>query len=75
MLKTSAKKSTEILFAEYDSATKQANSFKKKRIFIEKKSITEERSILDISFTLREDLIYYVNSEKRLRLYISPALK
>ena len=35
----------------------------------------EEESILGILFTLREDLIYHVNNEGRLRLYILSALE
>ena len=67
MLKTSVKELIETSFVDYDLA-KQAN-------LIKKNLTTKKESILNILFTLREDLIYYVNSEKRLRLYISPALE
>ena len=45
------------------------------KLFVENELVIEERSILDISFTLREGLIYYINNEERLRLYISSALE
>ena len=45
------------------------------KLFVENELVIEERSILDISFTLRESLIYHVNSEERLRLYISSTLE
>ena len=68
MLKTLTKKLIETLFAEHDSTTNQANS-------IEKEIVIVERSISNISFALKEDLIYHVNNKERLRLYISSALK
>ena len=45
------------------------------KLFVENKLVIEERSILDILFTLREDLIYYVNDKDRLRFYILSTLK
>ena len=45
------------------------------KLFVEDKLIIEERSILDILFTLREDLIYYINNKERLKLYILSILK
>ena len=46
-----------------------------KKLFVENELVIEERSILDISFTLRENLIYHVNNEERLRLYILSTLE
>ena len=67
MLKALVKESIETPFVDHDSI-KQTN-------LIKKNSTTKKESILDILFTLRKDLIYYVNNKGRLKLYISSALK
>ena len=67
MLNALVKELIKTLFVDY-YFIKQAN-------LIKKNLATKKKSILDISFILRESLIYHVNSEERLRLYISPALE
>ena len=45
------------------------------KLFVDDELVIEERSILSISFTFRESLIYHVNNEERLRLYILSTLE